>query len=161
MPRIAVCFVCTGNICRSPTADGVMRALVAKALLDDHIEVDSAGTISYHEGELPDSRARRIAKARGYALEHRARQIRPHDYHRFDYLIAMDAGHQSFLTRGLPAGARAKLVLLRDFDATAERGSDVPDPYYGEDEGFESVLTMCERACAGLLEHLRRTHELP
>lgn len=137
-----------------------MRTLVQRAGLDHVIELDSAGTINHHAGELADERARRIAKAKGFAITHRARQILPDDYSRFDYLLAMDAGHLSVLTRRAPANAKAIMKLFRSFDAASAAESDVPDPYYGEDSDFEHVLELCERACDGLLAHLRKRHEL-
>lgn len=160
MHRVRVCFVCTGNICRSPTAHGVMRAVVERAGLGDRVEVDSAGVSGYHVGELPDPRSRRAAAARGLRLEHRARLIAPADFLRFDYLLAMDGGHKRALERLAPSGARASIVLFRDFDASAGSDRDVPDPYYGGEAGFDEVLDMCERACEGLLQHLVVHHEL-
>lgn len=160
MTRIAVCFVCTGNICRSPTAEGVFRALVERESLAASIHVDSAGTTGYHVGDLPDPRSRRAASARGVTLTHRARLLMPEDFARFDYLLAMDAGHLSHMERRAPADARTKIALLRAFDTDAIEGSEVPDPYYGETSDFEEVVTMVERACEGLLDHVRREHGL-
>ncbi|MBL8743414.1 MAG: low molecular weight phosphotyrosine protein phosphatase [Myxococcales bacterium] len=159
-PRVSVCFVCLGNICRSPTAEGVMRSLVVAAGLAERIAIDSSGTAAYHAGELPDARSRRAAEARGMRLEHRARQVTASDFERFDYLLAMDQDNLEILRERAPRAARAKLALLRSFDATAEPGACVPDPYYGGPSGFDDVLDMCERACAGLLEHLRKEHDL-
>jgi protein-tyrosine phosphatase len=158
--RVAVCFVCLGNICRSPTAEGVMRALVAAAGLGDAIVIDSSGTAAYHAGELPDARSRRHAEARGVRLEHRARQVTGADFERFDYLLAMDEENLAILRERAPRNGRAKIALLRSFDDTAEVGASVPDPYYGGPGGFDDVLDMCERACAGLLDHLKREHAL-
>lgn len=158
--RVSVCFVCLGNICRSPTAEGVMRALVRKAGLAERVEIDSSGTAAYHAGELPDARSRRAAEARGVRLDHRARQVIASDFERFDYLLAMDEDNLEILRERATNGARATIALLRSFDATAETGASVPDPYYGGERGFDDVLDMCERACAGLLEHLKKAHGL-
>ncbi len=160
MTRVAVCFVCLGNICRSPTAEAVMRSLVAQAGLTGRVIIDSSGTAAYHAGELSDARSRRAAEARGMRLEHRARQVVADDFERFDYLLAMDSDNLEILRERAPKGARAKVALLRSFDATAEAGASVPDPYYGGERGFDDVLDMCERACAGLLEHLKAKHGL-
>ena len=157
---IRVCFVCTGNICRSPTAEGVMRHLVERAGLSAHIELDSAGTGPWHVGELPDDRARAAGTRRGYAIDSVARQIAKGDFARFDYLVALDRSHQRDLERLAPRDARASVVLLRSFDPSAPRGAQVPDPYYGGEDGFEEVLDQCEAACRGFLEHLAREHAL-
>jgi protein-tyrosine phosphatase len=160
-PAVRVCFVCLGNICRSPTAEGVMRGLLQREGLDARVLVESAGTAGYHVGELPDRRARAAAKLRGVALESRARQFRAADFARLDYVLAMDAENVSILEAIAPdAAARAKVRLLRSFDPEAPAGAAVPDPYYGGDDGFEHVLSLCERACSGLIAHLRREHAL-
>ena len=150
-----ICFVCLGNICRSPTAHGVMARLVAEAGLVAAIEVDSAGTAAYHVGELPDERSRWAARCRGIELTHRARQFTAADLDRFDLVIAMD-GQNLHRLRQLAGGRRdPPILLLRSFDPTAAPGAEVPDPWGGGDDGFEQVLDQCERACAGLLAHVR------
>jgi protein-tyrosine phosphatase len=158
---VNVCFVCLGNICRSPTAEGVMARLVDRAGLGDAVRVSSAGTAAAHAGEPADPRSRAHARKRGYTLGGRARQFREADFPRFDLVLAMDASNASQL-RSLARddAARAKVVLLRSFDPESPSGGDVPDPYYGGDAGFEEVLDICERSCASLLAHLRQQHGL-
>ncbi len=147
-----ICFVCLGNICRSPTAEGVMRALAEKHGRGDLV-LDSAGTGDWHVGELPDPRTRAAARARGIELAHRARQFVRADLDRFDLVVAMDAANLRNL-RAL-AGDRTtpELRLFRSFDPTAPDGAEVPDPYAGGRAGFEIVLDQCERAAAGLLAY--------
>jgi protein-tyrosine phosphatase len=151
-----VCFVCHGNICRSPTAEAVFTKLVQAAALDDDFVVDSAGTASYHAGELADSRSRAAAKRRGYSIGHRARQFQRDDFGAFDLVCAMDSDNLQSLLRLAPTPeARDKVRLLRSFDPVAPSGAEVPDPYYGGASGFDDVIDICERACRGLLVHLR------
>jgi protein-tyrosine phosphatase len=158
---IRVCFVCLGNICRSPTAEGVMRKLVDEAELGHAIEVASAGTAAYHAGERPDPRSRQEASRRGVELESRARQFTAHDFGHFDYVLAMDRENLSDLRSLSPdPDHHAKLSLLRSFDAAGPRSRDVPDPYYGGEGGFEKVYDICEVACRGLLLQISRDHEL-
>jgi protein-tyrosine phosphatase len=152
---VRICFVCHGNICRSPTAEGIMRHLVAASRLSASITVESAGTGGWHVGDRPDPRTRKAALARGYKLESHAQQFTARFFDRFDYVLAADADNLQQLRRMAPsAGARDKVRLLRDFDPESPRGSEVPDPYYGGPEGFEIVLDVCEAACRGLLAHL-------
>jgi protein-tyrosine phosphatase len=153
--KTSVLIVCTGNICRSPTADGVLRRLVREAGLERLIEVDSAGTHDYHVGEAPDERAQRHALRRGYDLgELRARQVERTDFERFDLILAMDRGHLALLERAAPAEHRHKLRLFMEFaDGWSE--SEVPDPYYGGEAGFERVLDMIEAGARGVLAELR------
>jgi protein-tyrosine phosphatase len=158
---VRICFVCLGNICRSPTEEGVMAHLVDRAGLAAAIVIDSAGTSSYHVGERADARARKTAEGRGFKLPSRSRQFRAEDFARFEYVIAMDASNRQALLRLAPSeSARARVHLLRDFDEKSPRGSDVPDPYYGGPEGFEEVFDICEAGCRGLLAHVRREHGL-
>jgi protein-tyrosine phosphatase len=152
-----VLFVCLGNICRSPTAEGVMRALVADAGLQEEIELDSAGTGAWHVDEPPDARATVAAAARGIALGGAARQVRAEDFERFDLILAMDGSNQHALRRLAPdEGAREKVRLLREFDPASAGLSDldVPDPYYDSQRGFEIVLDQVQAACEGLLEYV-------
>jgi protein-tyrosine phosphatase len=143
---VKVLFVCTGNICRSPTAEGVLRHLAKQAGVEVHVE--SAGTGHWHVGRPPDQRAQRHAHGRGYDLSaQRARQVTLRDFEAFDLIVAMDRGHLAALQGLCPPQHRAKLRLL-----VPER--DVPDPYYGGDQGFERVLDMVEAACAGLLREM-------
>jgi len=156
---IRICFVCLGNICRSPTAEAVMRHVVRQERLESVIEIDSAGTGSWHVGESADSRARQTARSRGFDLGGEARQFRAPDFKRFEYVVAMDRANR----RDLRAMARSdeereSVHLLRDFDPGGERGLEVPDPYYGGPDGFEIVFDICEAACRGMLEHIR-THD--
>ena len=150
-----VLLVCTGNICRSPTADGVLRRLVREAGLGHLVEVDSAGTHDFHVGEAPDERAQRHARRRGYELgELRARQVEASDFERFDLILAMDRGHLELLERAAPSEHRHKLRLFMEFaDGWSE--TEVPDPYYGGDAGFERVLDMIEAGAHGVLAELR------
>ena len=154
-PSYRVLCVCLGNICRSPTAEGVLVATLARAGLDAKVEVDSAGTSAAHVGEPADSRSAHTARTRGYALTSRARQVVPSDFERFDLVVAMDRSNLRALERGRPENARARLALFRSFDPSAEPDAEVPDPYYGGPSGFDEVLDMCERAAKGLVEHLR------
>jgi protein-tyrosine phosphatase len=152
-----VLFVCLGNICRSPTAEAVMRGLVAERGLDSQVEVDSAGTGSWHIGNPPDHRATEAAASRGVELGGAARQVSQADLEAFDWVIAMDRENLEDL-RALRTGAEgeAEPALLRSFDpdAVAAGDLDVPDPYYGGSEGFEIVLDVVERGCDGLLAEI-------
>ncbi len=154
--RVRISFVCLGNICRSPTAEGVMRHLADSEGVSDVLVIDSAGTSAYHVGESPDRRASAAAKRRGIRMAGASRQFKRKDFERFDYVLAMDGDNMAELLDLAPDDdARSKVHLFRSFDATAPEDSDTPDPYYGGDRGFETVLDICDRACRGLLEHLR------
>jgi protein-tyrosine phosphatase len=153
-----ILFVCMGNICRSPTAEGVMRSLLRAEVLEDRIELDSAGTGGWHAGAPPDERASDAALRRGVALEGAARQVTMEDFDRFDLLLAMDRENLRELLYVAPNDdARAKVRLLREFDpaSVAAGDLDVPDPYYGGAHGFEHVLDLVEAACRGLLTEVR------
>ena len=153
-----VLFVCLGNICRSPTAEGVMRTLVSEAGMEDSVQLDSAGTGAWHVGSPPDRRASETASARGVELEGHARQVRPEDFEVFDLLVAMDRENASELRRqARDDQQRAKVRLLREFDSASAGGGDldVPDPYYGAEGGFDEVFELVHAACAGLLEQIR------
>jgi protein-tyrosine phosphatase len=157
---VRICFVCLGNICRSPTAEAVMRHLVKQEGLGHRIEVDSAGTGDWHVGDSPDPRSTAAAKRRGIVLTGRARQFERKDWDRFDYVLAMDRSNFQALRSGAPRDvADKKLALLRSFDPASPPDSDVPDPYYTHD-GFDEVIDLCIAACGSLLEHVRREHGL-
>ena len=155
-----ILFVCLGNICRSPTAEGVVRRRVLERGLAD-VSLDSAGTGGWHVGAPPDPRSTAAAAARGVALEGAARQLSPADFARFDLLLAMDAENERALRRLAPGdAARAKVRRLREFDpvSAAAGDLDVPDPYYGGEGGFDHVLDLVEEASEGLLDDIRRRH---
>jgi protein-tyrosine phosphatase len=157
---VRVLFVCMGNICRSPTAQGVFRSLVEKEGLSENIQMDSAGTIGIHAGEQPDRRARSIAKQRGVDLSDlRGRQVSSSDFEKFDYVIAMDRSNYNDLTSVCPRGSEEKLHLLMDF-ASHVGVQEVPDPYYGGAAGFERVFDLIETASEGLLQMIREKHLL-
>jgi protein-tyrosine phosphatase len=156
--RVRLLFVCMGNICRSPTAEAVMAREVRAAGLEDRVELDSAGTGSWHVGEPPDPRSTSAAARRGVTLHGAARQVAPQDFERFDLVVAMDRQNDDALQRLAPdAAARDKIRLLREFDpeAVAAGDLDVPDPYYGAGDGFARVLDVVEAGCEGLLRTLR------
>lgn len=158
---IRVCFVCLGNICRSPTAEGVMRHLVNRAGLDDAVIVSSAGTGAWHVGEHPDPRSAATAARRGIKLVSRARHFGTEQFDEADYVVAMDGSNLKNLHALARNDAdRAKIHLMRDFDSTTTKGSHVPDPYAGGPDGFENVFDMVHAAAEGLLEHLKRHHGL-
>lgn len=156
MALTRVLFVCTGNICRSPTAEGVFRAHVQRAGLADRIEADSAGTHGYHIGEPPDPRAIAHAKRRGYDLEGlRARRVKAEDFEAFDLVLACDRGHHGLLRRLADTSEHGRIAMFLDY--APELGFDeIPDPYYGTGADFERVLDMVERASEGLLAALAR-----
>lgn len=157
--KIRVCFVCLGNICRSPTAEACFRAVVREARLAHRFEIDSAGTAAYHVGERADPRTRAVAKARGIEITSIARRFEARDFARFDYVLAMDRQNVENLLRLAPdAAARAKVRLFREFDPAAPKGAEVPDPYY--EGGFEHVFDICDAAARGLLAHLSEVHGL-
>ena len=149
----SILFVCLGNICRSPLAEGVFIHLANQAEVD--VRVDSAGTGSWHIGERPDSRAQAVARTHEIELPGHARQVRSRDMSDFDYVIAMDRSNLAHLAalRQSSHGS-ARLHLLREFDSEAGRNKDVPDPYYGGRSGFEECFEIVERSCRGLLESL-------
>lgn len=154
MARYRILFVCSGNICRSPTADGVARHWVDKLGLGGEVEIDSAGVLGYHAGEKPDPRSCEAAAKRGYDLSRlRARKLVSSDYQRFDLLVAMDDGHLEHMQRQCPAQFSGKLRRFMDY--AARHGlREVPDPYYGGEAGFEVVLDMIEDGVQGLLRTL-------
>lgn len=160
MKTVSICFVCLGNICRSPIAEGVMRHLVAEANLAERILIDSAGTGDWHIGQPPDDRAQHAAGKRGYDLAAlRGRQIAAADFERFDLLIAMDDKNVAALSQIGPPAQRDKIRLLMEFvpetDSRWGGAREVVDPYFGGAEGFEQVLDQCEAACRGLIAALR------
>jgi protein-tyrosine phosphatase len=149
-----VLFVCTGNICRSPTAEGVARGLAEKLGLAEAFEFDSAATHGYHVGDTPDPRTVAAAAQRGYDLAHlRARRVTEFDFIRFDHVIAMGRDHLEWLQRACPPLYHDKLALLLEFSELVEQ-DEVPDPYYGGAEGFEQVLDLVEEAAQELLRKL-------
>ena len=157
---VNVLFVCMGNICRSPTAQGVFERLVADNELATVIQVDSAGTHAYHIGEKPDERASAAALKRGIDLSsQKARRVSPDDFHVFDYVIAMDSSNFEDLSSNCPVGHESKLRLFMEF-APDIKVNEVPDPYYGGSTGFERVLDLIELAAAGLLADIRQQHRL-
>ncbi|GAB3272234.1 low molecular weight protein-tyrosine-phosphatase [Parahaliea aestuarii] len=151
--QVRILFVCLGNICRSPTAHGVFEQMVAARGLSARVEVDSCGTGDWHIGRAPDQRAQAAAAARGYDLQHlRARQVSPADFDRFDYILAMDESNLRDLQAMRPASFTGHLGLFLPFADSPER--EVPDPYYGGDEGFDRVLDLIEAASSGLLAEI-------
>lgn len=160
---VRLCFVCLGNICRSPTAQGVMQHLVDEAGVADRVEIDSAGTADYHVGDPPDARSAAEAQRRGIVLEHRGQQFTAALFDDFDLVVAMDSANARDLRRRVPTPeAEAKIRLLREYDPDADRGSDardldVPDPYYGGESGFADVYDMVERSCRMLLAEILGT----
>ncbi len=145
-----------GNICRSPTAEGVLRTHLERAGLADQVEVDSAGTHAYHVGEPPDPRSQKTAVTRGYNLSSlRARRVATADFLRFDLILAMDRSNLSVLREACPPEEHRRLGLLLDYARDAD-DEEVPDPYYGGPDGFERVLDLIEDACAGLIDELRQ-----
>lgn len=151
--KVSVLFVCMGNICRSPTAEGVFRHVVKQRNMTDVIQIDSAGTHSYHVGESPDSRSQSTALSRGVNLSaQRARQVEPIDFDRFDYVIAMDRANLENLKQVQSTDQHAKLQLFMDFASDWDQ-QEVPDPYYGDD-GFDLVFDMVQSASEGLLVHI-------
>ena len=155
----SVLMVCMGNICRSPTAEGVLRHVVREAGLEPRVHIDSAGTLDYHAGSPPDERSQRHAARRGYDLSGlRARQVHVRDFERFDLVLAMDWQNLQELRELCPPQHHHKLRRLMEF-APAGLGDVVDDPYYGGREGFERVLDHVEQACQGLLNHLKAALE--
>lgn len=150
-----VLFVCLGNICRSPTAEGVFRRALARAGWQDRVDVDSCGVGQWHLGKAPDPRAQAAARQRGVDISGlRARQLVPQDFMDYDYVLGMDHDNLRAMLAMKPEQARAHVGLLLDFADAAE--SEVPDPYYGGDDGFEHVLNLLEAAADGLVDHLQR-----
>ena len=159
MKSTSVLFVCLGNICRSPTADGIFRAMVEKEGLGHVISVDSAGTSDWHVGKQPDPRTVEAAERRGYDLSPlRGRQVSPEDFDNFDFILAMDNDNLADLKQMMPkhfAGHLGLALAFADRSRRKQEGDDVPDPYYGGNRGFDLVLDLLEDACSGLLSHIK------
>jgi protein-tyrosine phosphatase len=149
-----VLFVCSGNICRSPLAEAIFKSLVREAGLSSRFVVDSAGTHGFHEGDHADPRTRRVGRKHGLEVDSIAREVVDDDFDRFDLIIAMDRGHRRELMDRGGRGRRAAIRLMREFDPSA-RDQDVADPYYGGEEGFETMYSILVPACRGLLDSLR------
>jgi len=158
MKKVLVLFCCMGNICRSPTAEAVFRSRVEEAGLAQQILIDSVGTHDYHIGNPPDLRTQRAARQRGYDMSGlRGRQVEVADFTRFDYVLAMDNANMAILHRLCPQPQRDRLGLFLEY-ASNHREREVPDPYYGGEDGFERVLDMVEDAAEGLLMHIKKHH---
>lgn len=157
---IRVLFVCMGNICRSPTAHGVFESLVRQAALSDQIQIDSAGTHAYHVGEMPDARAQQEARRRGFDLSaQRARRVADTDFDEFDYILAMDTVNMEALRARCPARHVKKIHFLLEF-ASGIDDKQVPDPYYGGNNGFGVVLDLVESGASGFLAFLKSQHKI-
>ena len=151
-----ILFVCLGNICRSPLAEGVFRQIVEEQGLGDQFLIESAGTGSWHVGERPDGRAILVAQQHGINLDSRARQILEEDFSRFDYIIAMDRDNLRVLNKlKAEINSSTQITLLRSHDPDGSGEDAVPDPYYGGASGFENVYQLVKESCIGLLQHLR------
>lgn len=160
MKKVSVLFVCMGNICRSPTAEGVFRHLVRQENLESIIQTDSAGTHAYHIGNPPDARALTTAERRGIELQDlRARRVLAEDFDLFDYVLAMDRENYAILSELCPPGSENRLRMFMEF-APHLAIEEVPDPYYGGASGFERVFDMVEEAARGLLDEIRTNHNL-
>ena len=147
---VRVLMVCTGNVCRSPSAEGVLRHMLAAEGLSDQVSVDSAGTTSFHEGEGPSRLAVVAATARGYDFSGLvSRPLRPSDYTEFDLILAMDDGHKTYLDRARPEGAPCEIAMFLDAAPEAAGRRDVPDPYYGDGDDYEYALDLIEACCRG------------
>lgn len=151
-----ILFVCLGNICRSPMAEGVMKKLVADAGLESEYKIDSAGIMDYHEGELADSRMRSHAAKRGYTLTHRSRPVRTQDFYDFDLIIGMDDRNIADLQDRAPSPEEMKKIHRMTEFCRQHDADHVPDPYYGGASGFEYVIDLLEDACTGLLEEIQK-----
>ena len=157
MDKTSILFVCLGNICRSPAAEGIMKHVVANYGLEDSFYIDSAGIGSWHVGQLPDRRMRACGERHGYTFDSRARQFRPEDYDRFDYIVAMDEENRHDLLRqARKEEDRKKLLMMADYLQHHPHQQVIPDPYYGDKADFELVIDLLEDACEGLLERLTR-----
>ena len=158
---VSVLFVCLGNICRSPLAEGVFRSLVAGAGLEHRFEIDSAGTSGWHDGEPPDARTLAVALRRGVELTRISRRVTDSDLQRFRHILAMDGDNLRELQRlAARTAPQADVRLLRDFDSAADSRRDIPDPYFGGTDGFEDVHDIVDRSCRGLLAELRARYGL-
>lgn len=156
MKKIRILFVCMGNICRSPTAQGVFQQYLQNADMAADVEIDSAGTINFHRGKSPDSRAQHAAGQRGYDISSlRARQVNNNDFYHFDYLLAMDQHNLDDLLAACPSDASAQIQLFLDYGQRYHE-REVPDPYYGGADGFEHVLNLIEDAAEGLITQMQR-----
>lgn len=161
MKKMSILFVCLGNICRSPIAEGVFRNRVHAAGLDDSIEIDSAGTAAWHQGKKPDSRMIAASSERGYDISgQRARQVREADFHHYDLILAMDEENLMNLEDIAPEDGKAELRLFLSY-ANGIREREVPDPYFGGNEGFFHVISLVENAADGLLNELQAAHPAP
>ncbi len=159
--KIRLLFVCLGNICRSPAAEGIMKRNVAKNDLQDIIEVDSAGTSGWHEGDLPDERMRAHGDRRGYDFSSRARKFRTIDFDRFDYIIVMDESNYNNVKSMASSSEQVeKIKMMTDYSVQNTNHSYIPDPYYGDAAGFELVLDLLEDANEGLLQEIKTKHSL-
>ena len=153
---VEVSFVCLGNICRSPLAQGVFQDLVNRENLDHAIIISSAGTSSWHIGDLPDQRMYQTARSKGIQLKSRAQQFQRKDFDRFNLVLAMDQSNLAKLKEMAPETLpEGKLMLFRSFDPESNGDLDVPDPYYGGSQGFETVYQMVERTCPPLLDYIK------
>ncbi|MCX7997920.1 MAG: low molecular weight phosphotyrosine protein phosphatase [Leptospiraceae bacterium] len=157
--KIGVLFVCLGNICRSPAAEGAFRHLVEERELKEFFHIDSCGTASYHIGELPHELTQKVARERGIILTHRARQFKREDFEKFDYILAMDeSNYKHILYMAKTEEQKQKVHKFRKFDPAVSGQPDVPDPYYGSVAGFEHVQDIVMRTSAGFLDYLLEKH---
>ncbi len=159
--KIKVLFVCLGNICRSPAAEGAFKHLVQKKGLEDLFEIDSAGTADYHVGELPHETTRLVARERGITLTHHCRQFESSDFKKFDYILAMDnSNYRNIISMARDESQKQKVMKFRKFDSTVKGEPDVPDPYYDEVSGFEHVQDIVERSSLGFLDWILQNHNI-
>lgn len=159
MTQVKVLFVCLGNICRSPLAEGIFRHKVKERGLEEVFKIDSCGTADFHIGEKPDSRSVANAKKNGILYNHRGRQLKKFDFNDFDYILPMDDSNINNVEQLKPEGATAAVIKMRDFDEEGV-GQDVPDPYYGGENGFQLVFEILERSTENLLNKLVEKHHL-
>ena len=159
--KIKVLFVCMGNICRSPAAEGAFKNLVQKKGLEDLFEIDSAGTADYHVGELAHDTTRLVARERGIILTHHCRQFEVSDFRKFDYILAMDnSNYRNIISLAKDESQKQKVMKFRKFDSSVRGEPDVPDPYYGSVAGFEHVQDIVERSSLGFLDWILQNHNL-